>query len=238
MNPSRSDYVKEYFDKNYGNGKTDEEVDLVGKFLAKEAEGKILDCGCGPVPQVWAICMPKATEIHAIDLPKESIEFVKNELKDKDKYATNFDGYQKITEKVTGKFSKNYIVNQINKIKSVKQADMSKKLPFKNKSFDVVASIFSLGCLNNEKELIKAVSEIARVLKKGGKFLHINTDGRNVNKVLPAYTWNGLSQDTEALIPYLEKEGFADITLKRTKLKENKSMYKYDELSFLVAKKR
>lgn len=235
---NKEDYVKEYFDGNYGDGKADEEIGIVGKFLAENVGSKVLDCGCGPVPQIWAICMPKATEIHAIDLPKESIEFVKNELKHKDRYAENFKDYQKIAEKVAGKLPSDYILKQIEKIKSVQQGDMSVKIPFKYNSFDVVASIFSLGCLNNEMELSSAINEILRVLKNKGKFLHINTNGRNSNNILPEYTWRGLSQSSEIIIPHLEKAGFSDISIKKFKLKENKSMYNYNEIHLISAIKK
>ena len=238
METSRLSYVKEYFDKNYGDGKADEEVEVVGKFLAENAEGKVLDCGCGPVPQVWTICMPKATEIHAIDLPQESIDFVKNELKHKEKYAKKFKAYQKIAKEIVGKIQEGYIEEQLNKIKSVQQADMSAKIPFEDNYFDVVASIFSLGCLNNEMELNSAIKEISRVLKVGGKFLHINTNGKNRNDILPEYTWRGLSQSSEILVPYLEKAGFNNIKIEKFKLKENKSIYKYGEIHLISARKR
>jgi SAM-dependent methyltransferase len=238
----RQDYVKEYFDKNYASGRTDKEVKVVGKFLAENVKGKALDCGCGPVPQIWAICMPKVKEIYAIDLPKESIKFVKKELKQRKKYSREFKSYKEIAEKIVGKLPKDYIINQINKIKSVKQADMSKKIPFDDNSFDIVMSIFSLGCLKNVKELKKAIKEISRVLKKGGKFLHINTNGKNSNEDLPEYTWRGLPQMSEILIPYLKKAGFSEVKLRKIKLNHNSSsyysMYKYNQISLLSAIKK
>ncbi len=235
----RENYVKEYFDNNYGDGKVDEEVEIIGKFLTENARGKVLDCGCGPVPQVWAICMPFATEIHAIDLAKESIAFVKNEIKNKEKYLKNFRDYKKIAEKIVGKLPKDYILKQINKIKSIQRADMSKKIPFPNNYFDSVMAIFSLGVLKDELELNTAIREIFRVLKKGGKLLHMNTNGKNKNDILPEYTYRGLPQLSEILFPYLKKAGFGNISLSKFRLKENKivSMYKYDELSFLIATK-
>ncbi len=233
----RENYVKKYFKENYGDGKTDEEIEIVGKFLAENARGEVLDCGCGPVPQVWAICMPFATEIHAIDLAKESIAFVRNEIKNKEKYLKNFKDYKKIAEKITGKLAKDYILKQINKIKSVQKADMSKKIPFPNNYFDSVMAIFSLGVLKNKSELNTSIEEIFRVLKRGGKFLYINTNGKNSNNILPEYTYRGLPQLSTIILPYLKKAGFEEISIKKFKLKENKkdSMYKYDEISFLSA---
>ena len=81
MKKSRLNFVKDYYERDYGDGKVTSEIVDVGNFLAKNTSGKVLDCGCGPVPQIWVICMPKAEEIYAIDLPKESIAFVNKELK-------------------------------------------------------------------------------------------------------------------------------------------------------------
>ena len=164
--PSRKDYVQEYFLRNYGDGETGEEVKAVGEFLAKNVVGNALDCGCGPSPQVWAICVPHATEIHAVDLAPESVMFIKNALKNKNKYPKLFGNYQKIVEKVSSKLSKDYILKQIDKIKSVQQANMTKKLPFPDNYFDTVMSIYSLGVLQNISELNSAIKEMSRVLKK------------------------------------------------------------------------
>lgn len=237
---SRKEYVENYFTNNYGNGWVDDEIEAVGKFLAKNVTGKALDCGCGPVPQVWAICMPLATELHAIDLAPESIPFIKKELKNKKIYAKIFVDYKKIVEKTSGKLPINYISKQIDKIKSVQNADMSKKLPFPDNCFDTVMCLYSLWVLKDESELYAAIKEISRVLKKGWKLLHINTNGQNRNDILPEYTYRGLSQTSDILIPYLKKTNFKNISLKELKLKwdRSSSMYKYNKISFLLATKK
>ena len=51
----------------------------------------------------------------------------------------------------------------------LKKADML-RIPFKKKEFGYLISIASLHHLDNEKKRLKALSEINRVLKPGGKF--------------------------------------------------------------------
>ncbi len=235
----REEYVKEYYESCMGEGQVDKEVEAVGLFLADNVKGKVLDCGCGPVPQVWAICMPDATEIAAIDLPQESIDFVKRKLVEKKDWYMKFYPYQKLIESAKGNLSSSYILNQVDKVKTVQQADMTKNIPFEDGHFDTVVSLYSLGVLRNEEELDNAIINMARVLKKGGKLLHVNTDGKNANSILPEYTWRGLPQASEILTPFLEKHGFSSITIKKVPLKdyEGERMYKYDAISLLSAVK-
>ncbi|MDO8628690.1 MAG: class I SAM-dependent methyltransferase [Nanoarchaeota archaeon] len=230
---SRAAYVQWYYFL-YADGNVDQEILTTGKFLAQNVQGKTLDCGCGPVPQLWALCMPRATEIHAIDLPKESIIFVQKKLKEKNRWWKKFTSYKEFLEEVEGKLPSNYIPQQINKLKSVQQADMTKHLPFPDKSFDTVISLYSLGVLKNEKVLEQAIQEIFRVLKKGGKLLHINTNGRNSNLILPEYTWQGLPQQTNLLTSLLRKKGFSTIRLKTKDIGQH-TAYIYNKISLLSA---
>lgn len=234
----RKEYVKWYYDACYGNGKIGKESEAAIKFLVNNATGKVLDCGCGPVPQIWAICMPDAIEIRAIDLPKESITFVKRQLSTKNKWYKKFYRYQQTVETIRGKLPKTYTLDQIKKIASVQQSDMTKKLPFKPAYFDTAMSLYSFGVLKNTEELDSAIKNISRVLKKGGKILHINTNGQNSNTTLPEYTWNGLSQTSETILSSLKKHGFTKIKVKKVALKRDpKSTYKYDAISLLSAVK-
>lgn len=233
MESSRLDFVTDYYNRNYANGKVNSEVEGTGSFLAKNVYGKVLDCGCGPVPQIWAICVPKASEIYAVDLPKESVDFVNKELKQKSKYAKLFEDYKKIVEKVEGKLPGNYILNQINKIKEVRQADMSKKLPFPDEFFDCVCCIYSLGCLENKKQLASSLKEIKRVLKKDGKFLHINTNGHFRNNILPAYTYRGLPQEPNLYSSFMKKVGFDKIKVSKFKMDKADVVFNYNEISLI-----
>lgn len=235
---NKLEYVKEYYDKNYGNGDIDKEIEAVGKFLVNNARGKVLDCGCGPVPQIWAICMPEAKEIYAIDLPKESIEFVKEQLKTKGAWNKNFISYQRIVEAEKGKLLDNYILNQINKLVSIRQADMTKPLPFPEQYFDTIVSLYSLGVLRDEVELNNAMQNISKILKRGGKLLHINTNGKNKNDILPEYTWRGLSQMPEKIISLLQKHDFIDIKVKKCKINTGNGMYAYNNIYLISAVKK
>jgi ubiquinone/menaquinone biosynthesis C-methylase UbiE len=235
MKKTATQYVEEYY-QNYANGEVDLEIEAVATFLIKNTKSKVLDCGCGPVPQLWSICMPEMKELHAIDLPKESIDFAKDKIEHVSEWCENFDGYKKIVEKNKEVIPQDYIRRQVSKIKSVQQADMTHKLPFPKNYFDTVISLYSLGCLKNEEELKKAISNIKEVLKSGGVFLHINTNGQNKNNILPAYTWNGLDQSSKLIEEYLQKEGFVNISIEKIKLdSDDRGMYKYDEISLLQA---
>jgi SAM-dependent methyltransferase len=235
---NRKGYVKKYYDW-YAEGTVEKEVTTVALFLAKKTYGRVLDCGCGPVPQIWAICMPCATEIRAIDLPKESISFVKSQLRQKEKWYKKFYAYQKVVEKEKGKLPSDYILSQIAKLKSVQQADMTKPLPFPSNYFDTAISLYSLGVLKSEKELDHAVKNISRVLKPGGILLHINTDGQNSNLIVPEYSWNGLPQVSGILLPSLEKYGFTKIKVRKITLSNKRdNMYKYGAISLLSAVKK
>lgn len=233
----RSDYVREYY-KSYATGEVDEEIKTVGSFLIKNVTGPTLDCGCGPVPQLWAIFMPHMTELYAIDLPQESIDFVKEKIAAPVEWIASFSPYQKVVEAVIGAQAKDYILQQVSKIKGVRQSDMTLPLPFPDNFFDTALSLYSLGCLKNEDELDRAIINIKRVLKTGGKLLHINTNGENPNTTLPAYTWNGLGQTPSVIECALRRSGFKDIEPKTIPLSTDiYGKYRYNSLSWLLATK-
>lgn len=239
MATKASKYVEKYYLNNYADGTVDEEIKNVGMWVAKKAEGRVLDCGCGPVPQLYAIFMPRMEELYAIDLPKESIDFVNKKILSAQHWYQTFSTYQKVIEEIYGKQPKNYILQQIAKIKKVQQADMSINLPFPDQYFDTAISFYSLGCLENEKKLETAINNIRRVLKLGGKLLHINTNGKNSNNDLPAYTWRGLDQSPKIIKKYLEGTGLRVVSEKQFKLDASRdSMYKYSEISLLEAVKK
>jgi len=237
MSKTPKQYIEEYYE-DYASGAIDQELETVSNFLIENTKGKVLDCGCGPVPQFWSVFMPKVEELYAIDLPQESIDFVKDKIKNVSKWCKSFTGCQKIVEEKIGKLPDDYIIRQVSKIKLVQQADMTKGLPFPNNYFDTVISLYSLGCLKDEKGLEEAIKNIKKALKLGGTLLHINTNGKNRNESLPSYTWNGLSQSSDLIKKYLAKNGFTDISVKRAELSPNdKRMYKYDNISLLMAVK-
>ena len=145
---TRQEYVERYYNL-YSSGKVDAEIVVTGSFLVRNAKGRVLDCGAGPVPQLWAMFMPKASEVHAIDLPEESTSFVKKKLKEVGEWVGNFAEYQKVVEQIIGPQTPEYLRAQVQKLKSVQQADMAISLPFPDQYFDTVISLYSLGCLKN-----------------------------------------------------------------------------------------
>src|SRR5258706_770524 len=80
MDNKKLKYIEKYYLNNYADGDVDKEIEAVGSFIAKESAGRVLDCGCGPVPQIYAIFMPQMKELYAIDLPQESIDFVTEKI--------------------------------------------------------------------------------------------------------------------------------------------------------------
>lgn len=237
MKTPAEQYVERYY-QGYISGPVDQERDAVGRFLIENAKGKILDCGCGPVPQIWAIFMPRMEEYYAIDVPKESIDFVKDKLAHIPDWYIGFDKYKKEVEKNIGPMPAEYVLQQFGKIRSVERADMSTELPFSPGYFDTSISLYSLGCLKSEAELEQATRNIKQVLKPGGSVLHVNTNGYNKNNDLPAYTWNGLSQSADLIRKYLEQEGFVGIVSQEVSLDSDQhGRYTYDTISLLRATK-
>lgn len=231
------EYVEQYYNLYASGEEMDAEMEATGGFLVKWAKGRVLDCGCGPVPQLWAIFMPAMTELHAIDLPQESIDFVNKKISTIHEWAGDFEDCKSFVESKVGTLPKEYIATQVSKIKSVSQADMAKTLPFHDGFFDVVLSLYSLECVKSEKELRNAITNIARVLKQGGTLLHINTDGKNKNDILPAYTWNGLDQSSALLENILKEHGFV-VSHEEVKLPhDDDRMYAYGVLTLLRAVK-
>lgn len=238
MGKKEINYVSKYYVSNYASGSVDDELKSLGTFIAKNAYGRVLDCGCGPVPQLYAIFMPRMEELYAIDLPQESIDFVKKKISTARNWYKGFLSYQKIVEEIYGQQAEGYILNQIDKLKDVQKADMSLKLPFPDNYFDTVVSFYSLGCLQNEQELISAITNIGNVLKPGGILLHVNTDGKNSNQELPAYTWRGLDQASDLIKKCLSKTGWQLVSEKEVELsKPSDQMYKYSRISMLKARK-
>jgi len=58
MKKTPKQYIEDYYE-SYASGEVDEETKIVGMFLVENATGRVLDCGCGPVSQLWAIFMPE-----------------------------------------------------------------------------------------------------------------------------------------------------------------------------------
>ena len=212
MSTQAKQYIEKYY-KSYESAEVDQEMQVIGNFLIQHARGTVLDCGCGPVPQLWSIFMPQMSALYAIDLPQESIDFVREKISSVETWYQNFKTYQQEVEKVVGNLPEDYVLKQISKIGSVQQSDMTAELPFSHDFFDTVVSLYSLGCLNNEDELQKAIENIQKVLKPGGTLLHINTNGKNKNDELPAYTWNGLDQASTLIEKYLSQAGFINISV-------------------------
>jgi SAM-dependent methyltransferase len=236
----RIKYVKEYYTHNYSGGFIDPEIKVVSSFLIKNVKGKVLDCGCGPVPQIWSIFMPKMTELYAIDLPIESIEFVNEKLKTFNEWENEFKSYVKLVQDKIPTLPNSYLKNKINKIISVQQADMTKILPFEDNTFDTVISLYSLGVLSNLDELERAIANITNKLKPRGVLLHINTDGHNKNDILPEYTWRGLDQTCNEIKSLLVKYGFDKIKITKKKINRLKGdkMYRYNSITLLRALKK
>lgn len=234
---TKQEYVQRYYDL-YSSGNIDAEMITTGSFLVRNAKGRVLDCGSGPVPQLWAIFMPEATEVHAVDLPEESVSFVKQKLEAVDEWQNDFSEYQRVVEQITGQQPSDYVRTQVQKLKTIRQADMAESLPFPDQYFDTAVSLYSLGCLKNVEELERAIENINRVLKPGGTLLHINTDGQNRNAVLPAYTWNGMDQSSDEIVRFLRERAYTDIQTSQEKLpQEASAMYKYGAVSLLLARK-
>lgn len=228
-------YVEKYYDL-YSSGEMDGEMEIAAKFLIENVRGVALDSGCGPVPQLWSLFMPNMTELHAVDLPQESIDFVREKMAHVGEWWQNFVPYQKFTETIVGPLGEGYILEQCKKLKSVDQADMAKSLSFSENFFDTVMSLYSLGCLASREELSSAIRNLERVLKPGGIFLHLNTNGHNTNDLLPAYTWNGLVDTTDEIEKELQQRGFLEIEVKKIPLpKDPGSMYVYDGMSMIRA---
>lgn len=62
----------------------------------------------------------------------------------------------------------------------------AENIPFNNDSFDIVVSSFGL---RNVQDKQKVIDEIFRVLKKDGKFLHLDFGKKNIlNKIFNIYT--------------------------------------------------
>lgn len=227
----RQEYVKMYYEL-YDDGSIITHIDNDTKFVAdlliKYAKGKVLDCGCGTVPQMWSIFMPQSKLIYAIDLPKESIEFVKNKIKMVDEWKQRFELY--------AEYGNTEISKQISKLNTI-QSDMTDKLPFQKSFFDTALSLYSLGTLPSENDLNKAISNISDVLKINGTFIHVNTNGYNSNEIVPEYTWRGLEQTTDIIKKYLQKNGFDIIETNSMKV-DGSSMYKYDEIHSILAIKK
>jgi SAM-dependent methyltransferase len=235
MKTAAEDYVNKYYN-SYRGGDLDTEMRVVASFLINNVQGKVLDAGCGPVPQLWALFMPDMTELSAIDLPQESISFVQKKISSVSKWKNEFLSYQRFTETLTSHLPEDYIEKQTKKI-SIQQADLTKKLPFIENYFDTVISLYSLGCLESEKGLQNAIENLHTALKPNGVFLHINTNGKNSNPFLPAYTWNGLDQTSLTIKKYLARVGFKNITIDEIPVDPQGGMYSYNLISLIKATK-
>jgi len=69
------------------------------------------------------------------------------------------------------KFSKRRLKKYNNKVKLLRLLKNSKKLPFKNNSFDYIVALSVLSLLGSKKKIQYLLSEFRRVLKPGGKII-------------------------------------------------------------------
>lgn len=220
---SRKEEFEKYYKYYTGNtgDKTivDAETSSVGETLCDNVYGNVLDLGCGNVPMAWAIFMKNAHEISAVDLPPESIDFIKEKLKEPEIIAREFTEYQDYLETyLNKKLGENYIENQIKKIKKLDVCDMSKSIPFDDEYFDSIVALFSMGCLKNPDEVTNALININRKLKTNGILIHTDTDGRNRNNILPEYYWKGLNMNCDDINNVAKDIGFELISQKKVQV--------------------
>jgi ubiquinone/menaquinone biosynthesis C-methylase UbiE len=101
-------------------------------------------------------------------------------------------------------------------------------IPFDDESFDVVTGVSVINNLHNDEDKLKALEEIYRVLRSGGKFLLLEPlrDLHGALVFTPLFIWMTLPK--EKWINLLENAGFENLEYERS----NKMG------AFLVKKKR
>jgi len=79
-----------------------------------------------------------------------------------------------------------------------------KKLPFKDKSFDAVIMVVSMVCLKGEENQSKAMTELMRVLKPGGRFVIIESNKSGYDLVTLGGLIGGVGGGKEGPVPAVD----------------------------------
>ena len=89
-------------------------------------------------------------------------------------------------------------------------------IPFDDESFDVVTSVSVINNLHDDKDKLKALKEIRRVLRPGGKFLMLEPlrDIQGALTFTPLFIWMTLPKDK--WIELLENASFENLEYERS----------------------
>lgn len=240
----RKKYVKEYFENNYqcviDDKEVDDELKFYGNILAKNVYGKVLDIGCGCSFHFNALFYPYATEIDGIDIVPENISFTKDKIKKFN--SKHFKFLEKYVREQTGCLTYS-VKEQIEKINKIEVGDFSAKnlFPERRGNYNSIISTYSLGCVKTEKQYAEALSNVYRLLKPNGLFIHLGTNGKNTNSIIPEITWNGLktNNDGSRLLEKLSRKiGFREYKIFEKEIEQDKdSMYHYNKIFVTIIKK-
>lgn len=84
-------------------------------------------------------------------------------------------------------------------------------IPFNDESFDIVASVSVINNLHNDEDKLKALKEIYRVLRSGGKFLLLEPlrDLQGAFVFTPLFIW--MASPKDKWVKLLENAGFENL---------------------------
>lgn len=175
-------YIDAYMDEYYAS-LTRENLEI-GRFLAEAASGlpdlgapkRIVDVACGPSALYWALFMKGFDEHHGVDAREENMAHVRGEV------AASAHGempgrYQDVCAAVAGSHPgpvHPHFADVCKRFKSLVSGDLRSTWPFPDGFADVVTSIFGIEHLDTMEDFRRALGEVRRILKPGGRFVFVN----------------------------------------------------------------
>lgn len=158
--------------KYYNILKPHEDLGRFEKELSTRGFLRVLDLGCGAGRNLFPL-VDSGFEVIGFDNSRSGLDVIRSKIKkDSGKYKKTDSGRYK---------NKDYSRCKI----QLKTGDVFSRLPFHDESFDAVMSIQVLNH-STEKKIIGAISEIERILKRGG-LVFITLPGMYVNGKMRYY---------------------------------------------------
>ncbi|MFH0840366.1 MAG: class I SAM-dependent methyltransferase [bacterium] len=224
----RKEYVLNYYQKQYHEYgiNPDQEIRDIGKILFENVKGKTLDFGCGPALHFWGFFMKDATIIDGMDITPENIEFLQKYIKN-----INLDEYRGlelyISDLAKNQFS---LFEQMKKIRKVLVGDFTKQIEGIDNDYDTIVAPFSIGCVKNIKDYNKAIFNMQKHLKPGGKAILFGTTGNDISEIIPEYQFQGVKNNADVLRKIFNNY-YRDVTIEEIKVNvEDNSMFLYPSI--------
>lgn len=168
--------TEDYFVNGYFFEGEDSDGIAIANALMRFASGAIwLDIGCGPMLTVWPIFVPHIPRIIGIDVERANLDFIRDqcarrELTHVHRAAIEYRVSHSDDRPQVDSF---WRAVAFDNILSLRNCDARTEQSDLVNAVDFVSQIGCFGCFANKQDVAKALGNVWRYLRRGGKFLSV-----------------------------------------------------------------